>query len=141
VKLLVLNGPNLNLLGEREPALYGRITLADVEEALRREFADVEFTFFQSNHEGALIDRLHEARVDGTAGVVINAGGYSHTSVALRDALAALEVPAVEVHVTNVHAREDFRRRSLLAPVCRGQITGLGTMGYHLAVRFLVAAR
>ncbi len=136
--ILVLNGPNLNLLGAREPETYGRATLADLEAGLREAFPDVAFDFFQSNHEGALIDRLHAAHTGGFDGVVFNPGGYTHTSVALRDAVAAVAVPVVEVHLSNVHARERFRRRSMIAPVCAGQISGLGAAGYHLAVRYLV---
>ena len=140
MQLLVLNGPNLNLLGQREPERYGTETLADVEARLRAALPEVRFDFYQSNHEGALIDRLHQARADGTAGVVINAGAYTHTSIALRDAISAIApVPVVEVHITNVHAREAFRHHSLLAPVCAGQIAGLGTMGYELAARYLAA--
>lgn len=138
--LLILNGPNLNLLGTREPAVYGHETLSDLEAALRGAFPDVALTFFQSNHEGALIDRLHAARTDGTDGIVFNPGAYTHTSVALRDAVAAIGVPVVEVHLSNIHAREDFRHRSLLTPVCVGQIGGLGLAGYHLAVRYFVEA-
>ena len=138
MKLLVLNGPNLNLLGLREPERYGTETLADVEARLRASLPEVAFTFYQSNHEGALIDRLHQAREDGTAGVVFNAGAYTHTSIALRDAISAIApISVVEVHITNVHAREPFRHHSLLAPVCVGQIAGLGTMGYELAARYL----
>ena len=139
MNLLVLNGPNLNLLGTREPDTYGRATLADLEAALREAFPSVGFTFVQSNHEGALIDALHEARA--AEGVVFNPGGYTHTSVALRDAVAAINTPVVEVHLSNIHAREAFRHTSRLAPVCIGQITGLGLAGYHLAVRFLVEER
>ena len=138
MKLLVLNGPNLNLLGQREPERYGTETLADVEVRLRAALPDATFAFFQSNHEGALIDRLHQAREDGTAGIVFNAGAYTHTSIALRDAIAAIApIRVLEVHITNVHAREPFRHVSLLAPVCAGQIAGLGTMGYDLAARYL----
>lgn len=136
MKLLILNGPNLNLLGTREPETYGRTTLADVEAGLRAAFPEVTFAFFQSNHEGALIDRLHAAQDEACDGIVFNPGGYTHTSVALRDAVAAIRVPVVEVHLSNVHAREDFRHRSLIAPVCAGQISGLGHRGYHLAVRY-----
>jgi 3-dehydroquinate dehydratase-2 len=138
LNLLILNGPNLNLLGTREPETYGRATLADLEAGLRAAFPAVAFDFFQSNHEGALIDRLHQAHRDASDGVVFNPGGFTHTSVALRDAIAAIAPPVVEVHLSNVHAREDFRRRSLLAAVCVGQISGLGPAGYHLAVRYFV---
>lgn len=138
MNILVLNGPNLNLLGSREPDVYGRTTLADLEADLRNAFPDAALTFFQNNHEGALIDRLHAAQCDEVAGIVFNPGGFTHTSVALRDAVASIAVPVVEVHISNVHAREDFRRRSLLAAVCAGQITGLGLAGYHLAVRYFL---
>ena len=136
--LLILNGPNLNLLGTREPETYGAGTLADLEAALRSAFPAVTFSFFQSNHEGALIDRLHQAKAEGCEGVVFNPGGYTHTSVALRDAVAAIEVPVVEVHLSNIHAREAFRHTSLLAPVCAGQISGLGRAGYHLAIHYFL---
>lgn len=138
MNILILNGPNLNLLGTREPAVYGTASLADLETGLREAFPDVAFRFFQNNHEGALIDRLHEAHHRPMDGVVFNPGGFTHTSVALRDAIAAIDAPVVEVHLSNVHAREDFRRRSLLAPVCAGQISGLGMAGYYLAVRYFV---
>lgn len=138
MKILILNGPNLNLLGTREPDVYGRTTLAEIERQLREAFPQIEFDFFQSNGEGALIDRLHATRSDGTDGVVFNPGGYTHTSVALRDAIASIETPVVEVHLSNPHAREDFRHRSLTSPVCRGQISGLGRHGYFLAVRYFL---
>ncbi len=137
-RILILNGPNLNRLGTREPETYGTTTLTELQDGLRRAFPEAALDFFQSNHEGALIDRLHRAFDEGARGVVLNAGGFAHTSVALRDAVAAIGVPVVEVHLSNVHAREDFRRRSLLAPVCAGQITGLGPAGYHLAVRYFL---
>ncbi len=138
MNVLVLNGPNLNLLGSREPETYGTRTLADLEEALRSAFPDVELAFAQENGEGALIDRLHAAHRDGVDGVVFNPGGYTHTSVALRDAVAAIDPPVVEVHLSNIHARESFRRTSRMAPSCVGQITGFGLSGYHLAVRYVV---
>lgn len=138
MKLLILNGPNLNLLGTREPEVYGAGTLADLEAELRGAFPSVAFSFFQSNGEGALLDRLHRAREEEQDGVVFNPGAYTHTSVALRDAVAAIPVPVVEVHLSNVHAREPFRHRSLIAPVCAGQIVGLGRPGYHLAVRYFL---
>jgi 3-dehydroquinate dehydratase-2 len=136
--VLVLNGPNLNLLGTREPGVYGTLTLAALEDGLRLRFPDVDLRFAQHNDEGAMIDALHGAAEAGAAGVVLNAGGYTHTSVALRDAVAAIGVPVVEVHLSNVHAREPFRHTSLLSAVCRGTIGGLGPAGYALAVRALV---
>ena len=134
--ILVLHGPNLNLLGQREPDVYGRLTLAEIDQQLvnlGRELA-LEIHSLQSNHEGALIDALHEA-LPWAAGVVINPGGYTHTSVALRDAIAAINLPVIEVHLSNIYAREEFRRHSLIAPVCLGTIAGFGWYSYTLALR------
>ena len=136
--ILVINGPNLNLLGKREPAIYGTATLWDVESRLRKRFPQVQFDFFQSNHEGALIDRLQKTVDEGLDGIVINPGAYSHYSYAIRDAIAALKTPVVEVHITNIHAREGFRRHSVITPVCKGVVAGFGEMSYELAVKFLV---
>ena len=136
--ILVLNGPNLNLLGAREPEKYGHTTLEELKVKLQRGFPDVQLSFYQSNHEGDLIDRLHQAYESGTSGVVFNPGAYTHTSVALRDAIKAIDLPVVEVHISNIHARESFRHFSYLAPVCAGQISGLGIEGYSLAIRWLV---
>lgn len=138
MKIAVINGPNLNLLGRREPGVYGSSTLDDLSEALRDEFAEVAFSFFQSNVEGELIDELHRADHDGADGVVFNPGGYTHTSVALRDAVAAISAPVIEVHISNVAARESFRHVSMIAPECAGQIAGFGTDGYAIAVRALL---
>jgi len=140
-KLLVINGPNLNLLGLREPEIYGSETLADLERIVRKE-ADrfgLACDFFQSNHEGALIDRIHDARTDGTAAIIINPGGLTHTSVALRDALAAVDLPTIEVHLSNLYRRESFRHQSLTAPVAVGVISGFGIRGYVLAVQAAAA--
>ena len=135
----VLHGPNLNLLGSREPGIYGRATLDDVDERIREVASEleVEVRTFQSNHEGALIDRIHDtfAAVDG---YVVNAGGYTHTSVALRDALVGAGRPFVEAHISNVYGREEFRRTSLLAPVAVGTVCGFGAESYTLALRGLV---
>ncbi len=138
MKLLVLNGPNLNLLGFREPDWYGRETLEDLEKHLQEAFPQVVFTFFQSNHEGELIDQLHEAHTRQLSGVIFNPGGFTHTSIALRDAIAAITPPVVEVHISNIYARESFRQHSVLAPACVGQISGLGLDGYYLAVMFFL---
>ena len=137
LKILVVNGPNLNLLGSRETVHYGHATLADVEADLRAAFPQAAMEFFQSNHEGDLVDRLQGAGKDGTFGAVLNAGAYTHTSVALRDAISSVSLPVVEVHISNIYARESFRKHSFLAPVCSGQISGLGTDGYRLAVLWL----
>ena len=137
MKLLILQGPNLNLLGEREPAVYGKDTLDDIHQRIRETFPDIQFTFFQSNHEGALIDKLHDVRKTHQ-GVVFNPGGYAHYSIALRDAIASVQIPVMEVHLSNIFAREEFRKHSVLTPVCKGMICGLGAEGYILAVRALI---
>ena len=135
-KVLVLHGPNLNLLGTREPEMYGRITLDDVNQRLRQlaQQAQVELDAFQSNWEGALVDRVQAARVDGTGYIIINPGGFTHTSVALRDAFAGVAIPFIEVHISNVYAREPFRHHSFLSPLAAGVIAGLGVAGYELAL-------
>ncbi|MEY4487551.1 MAG: hypothetical protein RIQ79_59 [Verrucomicrobiota bacterium] len=137
--IAILNGPNLDRLGKREPHLYGSTSLADLEAQLHAEFgASVRLECFQSNHEGALIDKiaaLADAKADG---IVINPGAFTHTSVALRDALAGAALPAIEVHISNIYKREEFRHKSLTAPVCTAVISGLGLEGYFAAVRFLL---
>ena len=138
-RIAILNGPNLDRLGLREPEIYGRTTLAGLEAELRKEFGSTaELEFFQSNHEGALIDKiaaLADAKVDG---LVDNPGAFTHTSVALRDALLGAKLPTVEVHISNIYQREEFRHNSLTAPACLAVISGLGLEGYHAAVRFLL---
>jgi 3-dehydroquinate dehydratase II len=135
-KVLVLHGPNLNLLGTREPEVYGRETLDDVNQRLRlvAQKSQVELDAFQSNWEGALVDRVQTARTDGTGYIIINPGGFTHTSVALRDAFAGVAIPFIEVHISNVYAREPFRHHSFLSPLAAGVIAGLGVAGYELAL-------
>jgi 3-dehydroquinate dehydratase-2 len=141
-KLLLLNGPNLNLLGTREPAVYGSTTLADVEAMCREEGSrlGIEMLCFQSNHEGALIDRVHAARAEGVDFIVINPGALTHTSVALRDAIAGVAIPFYEVHISNVHKREAFRHHSYFSDLAEGVIVGLGVHGYRLAIQAAASA-
>ena len=139
MKILIINGPNLNLLGTREPQHYGTGTMASVLDVLKSQYPRVEFDYYQSNVEGFLIDRLHKTLEEPCDGVVLNAGGYTHTSVALRDAIAAIKVPVVEVHISNVHSREEFRHRSLISAVCKGVICGFGLDSYRLGVEALLA--
>ncbi len=135
MKILLLNGPNLNLLGTREPEKYGNTTLADIEKTLKSEAKskEVKLDCYQSNHEGDLVDKIQQAK-NKYDGIILNAGGYTHTSVAIRDAIASVQVPVVEIHLTNIHAREEFRHNSLLAPVCIGQICGFGAYSYNLGL-------
>ncbi len=139
--VLVVHGPNLNLLGTREPEIYGQETLANIDASLasQAKAASVELISFQSNHEGDLVDRIQAARSEGVAFIVINPGGYTHTSVALRDALAAVAIPFVEVHLSNIHAREPFRRHSYFSDIAAGVICGLGSHGYRLALDFALS--
>lgn len=136
MKILIINGPNLNLLGRREPDLYGSRSFEDFLGELRAAFPDIELEYFQSNHEGAILDKLHDAGFS-VNGIVLNAGALTHTSVALADAVTAIPAPVVEVHISNVHRREAFRHRSYLSAPCAGSIVGLGLAGYRLAVEYL----
>ena len=134
----IINGPNLNLTGRREPEVYGTTTMEEVIDGLRKMFPDVEISYYQSNVEGELIDRIQQAGFSADA-LVVNLGGYSHTSVALRDALLAVPAPKVEVHISNIFAREEYRHNSLITSACRGMICGLGLQGYELAIRSLLS--
>ncbi|MFT4073628.1 MAG: type II 3-dehydroquinate dehydratase [Dysgonamonadaceae bacterium] len=134
MKIVIINGPNLNLLGTREPSIYGTRTFDIYFKELQDSFPSVELSYFQSNHEGAIIDRLHETgfTVDG---IILNAGAYTHTSVAIHDAIKAIKAPVIEVHISNIHVREEFRHKSLIAPACKGSIIGLGLDSYRLAIQ------
>lgn len=137
-KILIINGPNLNLLGTREPGIYGSSPMESVIDALRQRYAGAELLYYQSNHEGDIIDRIHAADKEEIAGIVLNAGAYTHTSLAIADAIAAVSVPVVEVHISNISSREPIRHTSLITPVCRGIIAGFGTDSYRLAIESLL---
>lgn len=143
VNILCLNGPNLNRLGKREPAIYGSVTLEDVQQSLitHGEISNAQVECKQSNHEGELIDWLHLAEDAEVDGIIFNPGAYTHTSYALRDAIASISIPVIEVHISNIHSRESFRHQSVLAAVCVGQICGLGTFGYTLALETFLHRR
>lgn len=142
MRILIINGPNLNLLGKREPEIYGTNSFEDFLNTIKKKFPKVEFEYFQSNVEGELIDKLHEKGFrkenSGLKGIVFNPGGYSHTSVALADAIAAIEIPVFEVHISNVHAREDFRRQLLTARSAKGVVSGFGMDSYSMAIQFII---
>ena len=141
MRVLILHGPNLNLLGRREPQIYGCETLAEIDLSIKRLASElsIDVEIFQSNHEGVLIDHVHRALEQQVDGIIINPGGLTHTSIALRDAISAVALPVIEVHLSNIHAREPFRQHSCIAPVAIGQISGLGSLGYQLALRALYA--
>ena len=145
MKIMVINGPNLNMLGIREKNIYGTFTYEDlckyIETYPNYKEKDIDFTFLQTNHEGEIVDYLHKAYTEKYDGVVLNAGGYTHTSVAIHDAIKAVSIPTVEVHISNIHAREEFRKVCMTSPACVGQITGLGKLGYVLAVVYLTEER
>ncbi len=136
MKILILNGPNLNMLGKREPEIYGKNTLSNLQDLIENYCKDLKYDveFYQSNHEGDLIDKIQSSAVDG---IVFNAGAYTHTSVALRDAISSVKTPVIEVHISNVHSREEFRHKSLISPVCLGVICGFGFNSYLLAINGL----
>ncbi len=137
--ILIINGPNLNLLGLRQPEIYGRTSMEDYMRALQADYPKVEIDYFQSNHEGDIIDKLHEVGFDGDLiGIILNAGAFTHTSLALADAISAIVRPVIEVHISNVHAREEIRRRSLISPVCKGVVAGFGMDSYRLAIEALI---
>ena len=137
MQIAIINGPNLNLLGKREPGIYGSQSFEEYFETLKATYPGVEFSYFQSNVEGEIINHLHEKGFSAD-GILLNAGGYTHTSVAIRDAIAGIKTPVIEIHISNVYAREDFRHTSLIAPKCVGSIYGLGMKGYALGVAYFV---
>ena len=137
MQVLVINGPNLNLLGERKPEIYGSLTLSEINKYVEDYFKNTKISFFQSNHEGEIIDKIHSAS-QKFIGIVLNAGAFTHYSYAIRDAIEAISIPVVEVHLSNVAKRESFRQQSVLAPVCRGSISGFGKYSYVLAIRAIV---
>lgn len=145
MKIMVINGPNLNMLGIREKNIYGTFTYDDlckyIETYPNYKEKDIEFTFLQTNHEGEVVDYIHKAYTEKYDGIVLNAGAYTHTSVAIHDAIKAVSIPTVEVHISNIHAREEFRKVCMTSPACIGQITGLGKLGYVLAVVYLTEER
>ena len=145
MKIMVINGPNLNMLGIREKNIYGTFTYEDlckyIETYPNYKEKDIDFTFLQTNHEGEIVDFIHKAYTEKYDGIVLNAGGYTHTSVAIHDAIKAVSIPTVEVHISNIHAREEFRKICMTSPACVGQITGLGKLGYVLAVVYLTEER
>ena len=145
MKIMVINGPNLNMLGIREKNIYGTFTYEDlckyIETYPNYKEKDIDFTFLQTNHEGEIVDYIHKAYTEKYDGIVLNAGGYTHTSVAIHDAIKAVSIPTVEVHISNIHAREEFRKVCMTSSACVGQITGLGKLGYVLAVVYLTEER
>lgn len=137
MQIAIINGPNLNLLGKREPGIYGNESFESYFEKLKAQYPDVQLSYFQSNIEGEMINHLHEIGFSYD-GILLNAGGYTHTSVALRDAISAIKTPVLEIHISNIHAREEFRHKSMIAPACVGSICGLGMKGYALGVAYFL---
>lgn len=139
MKILIINGPNLNLLGQREPGIYGNQSMEEYLDVLRQHTRNHEIEYFQSNHEGDIIDKLHQVGFDSNyVGIVLNAGAYTHTSLAIADAISAIKVPVIEVHISNVHAREQVRHHSMISAVCRGVIAGFGMNSYNLAINAFI---
>lgn len=140
MKILIINGPNLNLLGTREPEIYGNNSMETCLSSIKNKYPDIELDYFQSNHEGAIIDKLHSVGFDKNyTGIILNAGAYTHTSLAIADAISAIELPVIEVHISNVHARENIRHHSMISSACRGVIAGFGLDSYRLAVEALIS--
>jgi 3-dehydroquinate dehydratase-2 len=137
MKILIINGPNLNLLGTREPGIYGSKTFTEYFAELKSKYPQIELEYFQSNHEGALLDKLHETGFS-YQGIIMNAGAYTHTSIAIADAIAAIQTPVIEVHISNVHAREEFRHKSFMSKSCKGVMAGFGLHGYELALNYFL---
>lgn len=138
MKILIINGPNLNMLGRREPEIYGKETFEDILGELRSRFPDIEILYFQSNHEGALVERIQETLDEGLAGLVLNMGAYTHYSYAIFDALNMVKTLKVEVHLSHLYSREPFRHKSVISPACQGMISGFGKMGYRMAIEWIV---
>jgi 3-dehydroquinate dehydratase-2 len=138
MKIAIINGPNLNLLGKREPGIYGSESFGEFFEQLKKKYKEIELSYYQSNVEGELINELHRVGFEAD-GVVMNPGGYTHTSVAIADAIAAITAPVIEVHISNIYAREEFRKKSLVSTKCKGSIGGLGLKGYELAIKYFTA--
>lgn len=138
--ILIINGPNLNLLGTREPSIYGKVNMDDYLKALAADYPNCEIDYFQSNHEGDIIDKLHEAGIEsGVLGIILNAGAYTHTSLAIADAIKAISTPVIEVHISNIYARENYRHNSFISEVCKGVIAGFGLDSYRLALEAILA--
>jgi 3-dehydroquinate dehydratase-2 len=137
MRILILNGPNLNLLGKREPEVYGNTSFDTYFARLQQNYPDCGLSYFQSNHEGAIIDKIHETGFSYD-GIVLNAGAYTHTSIAIHDAIKAVTTPVVEVHISNIHTREDFRHKSMIAAACKGSVAGLGLLSYELAIDYFL---
>lgn len=139
MNILIINGPNLNLLGKREPEIYGTVSFEDFFEVLKQEFNNIGLSYFQSNSEGAIIDAIHSAGYDEPIdGIILNAGAYSHYSIAIADAISSVSIPVVEVHISNIYGREEMRHKSVLSGVCKGVIVGFGLQGYELAIKALI---